>query len=211
MTKRPHQHDDTDSGDGFLTRWSKLKDQAGKGEIPEPPEQQIQEQPETEDVEPVKRDEDMPPIDSLDENSDVRDFFSPGVSEALRKAALRKFFHSPGFNIVDGLDDYDDDFRSFQALGDIITADMRHQMELKEQRQREMEEAAEETTEVAENEKETEDRLPDDLDEPVVDKESTPSNAGDEPDTAEPEADESLNPSDKIAHAKDASHNDNTG
>ena len=211
MTKRPRQRDDTDSGDGFLTRWSKLKDQSGKVEIPEPPEQQIQGQPETGGEEPVKRDEDMPPIDSLDENSDVRDFFSPGVSEALRKAALRKFFHSPGFNIVDGLDDYDDDFRSFQALGDIITADMRHQMELKEQRQREMEEATEETTEVAENVKETEDRLPDDLNEPVVDKESTLSNASDEPDMVEPEADESSDSSGKIANSKDASHDDNTG
>ena len=79
----------------------------------------------------------MPPVDNIDENSDVSDFFSPGVSESLRKAALRKFFHSPAFNIVDGLDDYDDDFTTFKALGDIVTADMRHRMEVEKEREKE--------------------------------------------------------------------------
>ena len=63
----------------------------------------------------VLADEDMPPLDSLDEDSDYSDFLSPGVSEALRRRALRKLFSSAVFNIPDGLDDYDDDFTSFQA------------------------------------------------------------------------------------------------
>ena len=75
---------------------------------------------------PVLTDEDMPDVASMDENSDYSGFMSEGVSEELRKIALRKLFSGVGFNIRDGLDDYDDDFRSFAALGDIITSDMKH-------------------------------------------------------------------------------------
>ncbi len=86
----------------------------------------------------------MPPIDSLTEDSDFSGFLSPGVSEALRKRALRKLFTGAVFNIRDGLDDYDDDFRNFAPLGDLITSDMKHQMEVEEARKRKAE--AEDTT-----------------------------------------------------------------
>ncbi len=81
-------------------------------------------------------DEDMPPLDALDEDSDYSGFLSPGVSEALRRRALRKLFSSAVFNIPDGLDDYDDDFTSFAALGDIVTSDMKHQAEVEAERAR---------------------------------------------------------------------------
>jgi ferredoxin len=38
-------------------------------------------------------------------------------------------FHAPEFNVVDDLNDWAGDLRSFEPLGDVITADMRHQME----------------------------------------------------------------------------------
>ena len=78
----------------------------------------------------------MPPLDSLDEDSDYSGFLSSGVSEELRRRALRKLFSSAVFNIPDGLDDYDDDFTTFAALGDIVTADMRHQQEMEAERAR---------------------------------------------------------------------------
>ncbi len=135
MSRHPHQPDDTDS-EGFFTRWSKRKKQAEPSHA-EAKEEQIDADADDQKVEePVKSDEDMPPLETIDGSSDVSEFFSPGVSEALRKAALRKMFHSPEFNIVDGLDDYDDNFTTFSALGDIVTADMRHQMELEKERQR---------------------------------------------------------------------------
>ena len=81
-------------------------------------------------------DEDMPPIDSLDENSDYSGFFSPRVSEGLRRRALRKLFMSAVFNVRDGLDDYDEDFTNFEALGDIVTSDMRYQAEAESERAR---------------------------------------------------------------------------
>ncbi len=76
----------------------------------------------------------MPDIDSLDDDSDYSGFLSPGVSEALRKQALRRMFHSAAFNVCDGLDDYDEDFTSFEKLGDIVTADMRHRELVEEER-----------------------------------------------------------------------------
>ena len=139
MSRHPRPPGATDKEDGFLTRWSRRKQQSNKEEPEEPENDAAADAENQAETAPVKRDEDMPAIESIDENSDVSDFFSPGVSEALRKAALRKFFHSPAFNIVDGLDDYDDDFKTFQALGDIVTADMRHQQELEQQRKEELE------------------------------------------------------------------------
>lgn len=85
----------------------------------------------------ILTDEDMPPIESLTVDSDYADFLSPGVSEGLRKLALRKLFHGEAFNIRDGLDEYDDDFTQFEKLGDIVTSDMRHQIELEAQRKAE--------------------------------------------------------------------------
>ena len=86
--------------------------------------------------EKVLSDEDMPPIDSLGEDSDYSGFLSPGVSEGLRRRALRKLFMSAVFNVRDGLDDYDEDFTNFEALGDIVTSDMRHQAEAEAERAR---------------------------------------------------------------------------
>jgi ferredoxin len=53
----------------------------------------------------------------------------PAAGNELDPKALRKWFHSSVFNSSDGLDDYDQDFNTFQPLKDILTADMRHHME----------------------------------------------------------------------------------
>ena len=79
----------------------------------------------------------MPSIESLDENSDYSGFMSEGVSDALRNLALRKLFKAPVFNIRDGLDEYDEDYTHFEKLGDIVTCDMKHHIEMKEQKERE--------------------------------------------------------------------------
>jgi hypothetical protein len=71
----------------------------------------------------------VPPIDNLDEDSDMKGFMSPNIGENLRRSALRKFFHLPKFNRRDGLDDYDEDFQAFQHLGNILTSDMRYHLE----------------------------------------------------------------------------------
>ena len=145
MSKRPSTTDPsvTEDGDAFLTRWARRKRVARSGGDPDATStddvgqelaRESAEAPHAESVtgegQPAELgDEDMPPIESIDGETDMSGFFSPKVTQAVKKAALKKFFHSPMFNIVDGLDDYDDDFRNFEALGDIITSDMRMQME----------------------------------------------------------------------------------
>ena len=123
----------TEADEGFLGRWSRLKSNtAVEGNTPD---DRLQEHmpaqggsAQVENIE-AKTDADMPALESLNEDSDYSVFFSAKVSEELRRIALRKLFGSSKFNLRDGLDDYDEDFRSFQALGDILTSDMRHQIE----------------------------------------------------------------------------------
>lgn len=86
---------------------------------------------EQEDLEPLLSDADMPDVDSLTSDSNVSCFFNRGVSETLRQAALKRLLHLPAFNIVDGLNDYDEDYTYFEPLGDIITSDMRFHTERK--------------------------------------------------------------------------------
>jgi hypothetical protein len=91
---------------------------------------------------PVLTDADMPDIESLNEDSDFSGFMSTGVSDKLRNMALRKLFQAPVFNIRDGLDEYDEDYTHFEKLGDIVTCDMKHEIEMQELKRREEEEAA---------------------------------------------------------------------
>ena len=104
--------------------------------------------------EKVLTDADMPSLDSLDEDSDYSGFLSSGVSEALRRRALRKLFSSAVFNIPDGLDDYDDDFTSFAALGDIVTSDMKHQAEMEAERAKRAQARAEPAAEIEDERRE---------------------------------------------------------
>lgn len=53
----------------------------------------------------------LPPLDSLDENSDFTAFMRDGVPEFLKRRALRVLWRvNPFFNFRDGLNDYDEDF-----------------------------------------------------------------------------------------------------
>lgn len=155
MSKRPRPSDDTERG--FLGRWherkTRMRDSGNvKPEVPEIedrlPEETVEQESAREQAggqedsaERLKTDEDMPDLDSIDENTDMSDFFSPGVSEQLRNQALRRLWRLPRFNVVDGLDDYAGDYRNFQPLGDIVTSDMRHRIEMEEEKRRALAEA----------------------------------------------------------------------
>ena len=117
MSRRPRAEDGTD--DGFLTRWSRRKARADRAEPSDAAEEAADR--------PLAA---RPAPDTIDESTDMSGFFSPGVSEELRNQALRRLFRMAKFNITDGLDDYNEDFRNFAPLGDIVTSDMRHRMEM---------------------------------------------------------------------------------
>ena len=115
----------------FYARWSrrKLESKTDLDIVEESvsSEQNADEEPAV----PALTDANMPALETLHDDSDYSGFLSPEVSDKLREVALRKLFHGKAFNIVDGLDDYDDDFITALPLGDIVTADMRHQAEVK--------------------------------------------------------------------------------
>lgn len=121
---------------GPLRRWSQRKAQA-RALQQEPPAAPAPEPPATT---PVLTDADMPPIESLDGDSDYSPFFSAGVSESLRQRALQKLFHSGLYNERCPLDGEYYDCRGYEPLGSVITHEMREEMEreaakLKEQAQ----------------------------------------------------------------------------
>jgi len=141
-----------ESKESVLSRWSRRKLEADQlapaaGESASPNEEASLAMPAAEEVDAVEKpaltDADMPDIESLNEDSDFSGFMSAGVSDELRNLALRKLFKAPVFNIRDGLDEYDEDYTYFEKLGDIVTCDMKHQIEMQAQKLREAEAAAE--------------------------------------------------------------------
>jgi hypothetical protein len=140
-----------DSREDFLARWSRRKLDA-RHDAPEVPgDTAVAVTPSgTPAVEPEREltDADMPPIETLDADSDYAAFLSPGVSDDLRQQALRKLFSQPDFNSTDGLNDYDEDFTQFAGLGSIVTHEMKRLL------QRELEKEKTIATAVAETDDE---------------------------------------------------------
>ncbi len=71
----------------------------------------------------------LPPLESLDAQSDFRPFLAPEVDPALRRQALRKLFHLPERNVRDGLTDYWEDYTHFEPLGDLVPHEVRAALE----------------------------------------------------------------------------------
>jgi hypothetical protein len=95
----------------FLRRWSRLKRESAA-----PP--------------PVKKAEaetavPLPPPDSLTFESDFKAFMHAKVEEGVKRAALKKLFSDPRFNVMDGLDTYIDDY----TKSDTIPAEMLARLE----------------------------------------------------------------------------------
>jgi hypothetical protein len=133
--------EDTEHEGGFLARWSERKQAARQGaRLPADPPLQATAVPAAAEgasgpgpeppAERILTDVDMPPLDSLDGHSDYSGFLSRGVSPALRRQALAHLFRSPHLNLATGLDDFPEDYTRFEALGELITADIRHQAEV---------------------------------------------------------------------------------
>jgi hypothetical protein len=144
------KNDELENQSGFLQRWSNRKIES-KTYVDEElkdnnissvasPEGAVSELDEvTSEGQEFKSDEDMPPLEGLTEESNFSDFLSPNVSEALRKQALRKLFHLPFLNVVDGLDDYAEDYTKFAALGDIIPHEMKRMLDREKKKELEKE------------------------------------------------------------------------
>lgn len=142
----------TETEESFVSRWSRRKREAdrereaARRQRAAPAESDTQRAQAPEDPKAGEpsgpSDADLPPAEALGPDSDYSGYLSGRVSEELRRAALRRLFHLPQFNIPDGLDDYDEDYRSFTRLGDTITADMRHHEQRLREKARQREEEA---------------------------------------------------------------------
>jgi hypothetical protein len=103
---------------GFLARWGRRKAQARAGELPAElpaplpvlplqPVQTLADQP----AAPLE----APPLTLADvaqltHESDYSRFVAGGVDESVKRAAMKKLFSDPHFNLMDGLDTYIDDY-----------------------------------------------------------------------------------------------------
>ncbi|MBI3935410.1 MAG: DUF3306 domain-containing protein [Betaproteobacteria bacterium] len=88
----------------LFARWLRLKQEAKE----QPPAK-----PRADPKDPAPQ---MPRLDELTIDSDFGAFFHPGVDEALRRAALKKLFSDPRFNVMDGLDVYIDDYSKSEPI-----------------------------------------------------------------------------------------------
>lgn len=115
---------------GFLGRWSRLKQQSaaeaapdGTEDVPVPVSASSVAAPQIESEAP------LPPVDSLDFDSDFRGFLGDRVDEGVKRAALKKLFHTGQFNTMDGLDVYIEDFSVFEPLPASMVAQLAHARE----------------------------------------------------------------------------------
>jgi hypothetical protein len=93
--------------DDFLRRWSRRKLQSAEAPAPEAPAPAL------------------PSLDSLTFESDFKAFMQAKVEEGVKRAALKKLFADPRFNLMDGLDVYIDDY----SKDDPIPREMLEQLE----------------------------------------------------------------------------------
>jgi uncharacterized protein DUF3306 len=102
------------TGERFLHRWARRKHEAARvtqsAPEPAPPAPAPVAAPEVPVAPPPVEPPPLPPVESLSLESDFKPFLSAKVEEAVKRAALRKLFSDPHFNVMDGLDTYIDDY-----------------------------------------------------------------------------------------------------
>ena len=138
-----------DSG-GFLARWGRRKTQARAGEVlaDAPPPVAAPALPVTLPVtlpvaaaEPVASAQPLlveapPPLGLADvalltRDSDYARFVASGVDEGVKRAAMKKLFSDPHFNVMDGLDIYIDDYTQADPIPLAMLREMNQSKALK--------------------------------------------------------------------------------
>ena len=112
----------------FLSRWSRRKAQKQSGEALAPAAEPVEPQPIVAENEPglplapveaevaapaAAPPEPLPTLEdvaALTRESSYARFVAPGVDENVKRAAMKKLFADPQFNLMDGLDTYIDDY-----------------------------------------------------------------------------------------------------
>ncbi|WP_431275485.1 DUF3306 domain-containing protein [Variovorax ureilyticus] len=128
--------------EGFFDRWSRRKQQARSGEMPDEPRAPQAAPRESDRPAPPSPGEPAIPADrssaeaaeapplTLDDvralpmDSDFRPFVAQDVAPEVRNAAFRKLFSDPHFNVMDGLDTYIDDYSKASPLPEGVLRQM---------------------------------------------------------------------------------------
>lgn len=113
------------SNEAFLARWTRLKKEAREQPAEKP-------QPMPDAIDPKTPAPELPPLDELTFDSDYRAFFHPKVDEDMRRAALKKLFSDPRFNVMDGLDVYIDDYSKSEPIPAAMMAQLRQAQKILE-------------------------------------------------------------------------------
>jgi Protein of unknown function (DUF3306) len=121
--------------EAFLDRWSRLKKE--QEDLPAKDEKPLPE---------------LPPVDKLTSESDFSGFMHPKVEDALRRAALKKLFSDPHFNLPDPYEAYSGDWTVGEPIPDEMLATLNQAQQLlfsDKKKEEEKEEEAQGATQVA--------------------------------------------------------------
>ena len=124
MTSKDLKEEKEQGQEQFLARWSRLKQEAQD----QPPQDTLP----AKAVDPKAPQPELPPLDKLTPDSDYRAFFHPKVDENVRRAALKKLFSDPRFNIMDGLDVYVGDYSKTEPIPPAMLAGLRQAQKILE-------------------------------------------------------------------------------
>jgi len=123
------------SDETFLSRWSRRKAAERRGE-PEPeevpPAEVVPAPAVAHEPVPAEPAPDAPPPLTLEDAAkltpadDFAPFVAHGVDDAVKRAALKKLFADPHFNVMDGLDTYIDDYSQPDPIPPEMLRELRH-------------------------------------------------------------------------------------
>ncbi|MGH8660351.1 MAG: DUF3306 domain-containing protein [Burkholderiales bacterium] len=120
MKSRPEEAPPPEDREPFLDRWSRRKQEV-QSDVP--PQQPVEKA--ADPAANLKTPPELPPVEKLTFDSDYRAFFHPKVSEDTRRAALKKLFSDPRFNVMDGLDTYIDDYSKTEPIPPAMLAGLK--------------------------------------------------------------------------------------
>lgn len=110
----------------FLARWSRLKQESRAPVEPPVAAPSAPSAPGASAPSPMPPIPELPPLESLGFESDFSGFMQQEVEASVKRAALKKLFHTPHFNQMDGLDVYIDDYNSFEPIPESMLRELRH-------------------------------------------------------------------------------------
>ena len=116
------------AAESFFDRWSKRKAETAT-DAPDAAATPVPDDQPEKPIPPVSQPLPPPTIEevaNLTQQSDYSRFIGKGVDDNIQRAALKKLFADPHFNIMDGLDTYIEDYNKFDPIPPEMLALLNH-------------------------------------------------------------------------------------